>query len=113
MGKDSIRFLVFNFGSWRWQPTKAMRAAGFRNVKLGPGYVIDGKHVPSAADKARCMRLNEDWDRHWRGQPPKAADEVRYPPGSIGEAYLRIMRLREAERRARGIEWTKDALGSK
>jgi hypothetical protein len=75
---------------------------------FGLALTIDCEHVPSAADMASAMRLNEDWDRHRRGLPPKAADEQTYPRGSIGEAYLRIMRLREAGRRAKGIVWTKE-----
>jgi hypothetical protein len=110
MGKDKIRYLVFNFGRWRWQPGAALRAAGFRNVKLGPGLIVDGVNVPSAEDKAAAVRLNEDWERHRRGLPPKSAEERAHPPGSIGEAYKRIMQLREAERRSRGIVWTKEQL---
>ncbi len=105
MGHDKIRYLVFCYGRWRWQPRKAMREAGFHNINLSPGLIVDGKRAPSAADKARAIRLNEDWERHKRGLPPAAADEVTYPPGSIGEAYLRVMRLRETERQARGIVW--------
>jgi hypothetical protein len=106
MGQDKVRYLVYSYGRWRWQPGPVVRAAGFHNVNLGPGLIVDGKPVPSAEDKARAIRLNEDWERHRRGLPRKAVEERSYPPGSIGEAYLRVMRLREAERQSRNIVWT-------
>lgn len=108
MGQDKIRYLVFCYGRWRWQPRKVMRAAGFRSIKLSPGLVVDGRRVPSAEDKATAIRLNADWERHRLGLPPAAAEAMAWPAGSIGEAYERIMRLREAERAARGIVWSKE-----
>ena len=32
---------------------------------------------------------------------------VVYPPGSLGRAYSRAIALREAERKAKGIIWTR------
>jgi hypothetical protein len=107
MGTDSIRYLVCIWGRWRWRPTKAMRTAGFRMVHLSKGVIINGKNEPSADDKRRAMELNEAWDRHRHGLAP-AEPKPKYPPGSLGDAYLRAMALREAERRKNGIVWTRE-----
>jgi hypothetical protein len=58
MGSDQIkvRYLFFKDGAWRWRPTKTMRAAGFRTVKLSAGRMIDGRPAPSAPDIARAWR---------------------------------------------------------
>jgi hypothetical protein len=108
MGTDRIRYFLFINGRWRWRPTKAMRRAGFRLVNLGTGSMIDDRPVPSPEDVAAAIRLNEDWDRHRRGLPAQDVARLAYPKGSIGEAYLRIMTLRETERRNLGIAWTKE-----
>lgn len=108
MGKDKIRYLIFLKGRWRWRPTKRMREAGFQMINLSGGTMVDGRPAPSMVDKARAVRLNEDWDRTRRGLPSAAVEERRYPPGSVGEGYLRAMRLREAGRRAKSVEWTKE-----
>jgi hypothetical protein len=84
-----------------------MRAAGFRPVHFGPGYVIEGIRYAEAADIKQAIELNAAWDRHRRGLPP-SAPKPRYPRGSIGDGYERTMKLREAERRARGVEWTSE-----
>jgi hypothetical protein len=70
VGRDSIRYLRFKRGYWRWRPSTAMRADGFEDVKLSPGLVVDGKHVPSPTDIARAIELNQGWDRHRQGLPP-------------------------------------------
>ena len=108
MSNDRIRYLVFINGRWRWRPTKTMRAVGFRLINLGPGTVVNGRKVPSVEDKTRAMRLNEDWDRCRRGLPARAVAEHAYPPGSVGDAYHRAMRLREQERKAAGKAWTNE-----
>lgn len=69
--------------------------------------MVEGKRYPDAADIKRAMALNADWDRHRRGLPP-LVPQSRYPAGSLGDAYERAMRLREAERKAKGITWTKE-----
>jgi len=109
MGHDrlKIRYLVFHFGRWVWRPTKAMREAGFGRVRLGPGLVINGKRVPSAQDIAKAMDLNQAWDRHRKGLPP-AGPRLGYPIGSIGDGYLRAMAMREKERQAKGIMWSRE-----
>jgi hypothetical protein len=44
-----------------------------------------------------------------RGQRPKARlDRPIFPTGSVGGAWLRVMALREAEHKQRGIEWTSE-----
>lgn len=77
-------------------------------VNLSRGVIEDGRPLPSPEDKARAMRLNEDWDRARRGRPALAVEERRFPKGSVGDGFIRAMRLREAERRSNGIEWTKE-----
>ncbi len=106
MGRDKIRHLLFLHGRWRWCPSRSARAHGFKMINLTAGLVIDGQHVPSAVDKARAIELNEAWDRARRGIPDKHVLAHRYPAGSIGDGYMRAMRLREAERTAKGLTWT-------
>jgi hypothetical protein len=84
-----------------------MRAAGFQLINLSKGIVVDGKNVPTADDKNRAIELNEAWDRHRRGLEPDGP-KPKYPPRSLGDAYLRALALREAERRNKGIVWTKE-----
>jgi hypothetical protein len=107
MGSDriKIRYVVFKRGHWVWRPTRTMRAAGFRPVHLSAGYIVDGKRVMSALDIERARALNAEWDRHRRGLPP-LAPRRGYPSGSIGEGYERALRLREAERKAKGVVWS-------
>lgn len=111
MGKDNIRYMLFLNGRWRWRPTKPMRAAGFRIITLGPGVLIDSKNVPTAEEKARALELNAAWDRHRMGLPPADGATLqtrRYPPRSIGEGYLRALKLREIERKNKAIVWTSE-----
>lgn len=98
MGADRIRYLLFVCGRWRWRPTRAMRALGFRLVTFGRNLTPD--------DKARAIALNDDWDRVRRGIAP-AAEKV-YPSGSIGHGYKRVLNIRAMERAAKGVVWTKE-----
>jgi hypothetical protein len=107
MGKDKIRYLCFVNGRWRWRPTPKMQAAGFRDIHLGRGHIVDGEPVPLPEDIAKALALNRDWDRHRKGLPPLEAQSA-YPPGSIGDGYERAMRLREAERKNQGKVWTSE-----
>src|SRR5262249_30771028 len=66
------------------------------------------KRVATADEKARAVKLNAEWDRWRRGLPEPRAERLRYPHGSIGEAYERVMQLREAERKSKGIKWTRE-----
>ena len=91
---DSIRYLLFLNNRWRWRPTAAMRARGLRLVTFG--------RELTAADKARALALNDEWDRVRRGQAEQASAEPVYPIGSYGNGYQRAMKLREAERVAKG-----------
>ena len=108
MGNDRIRYLIFINGRWRWRPTKDMRRAGFRLINLGSGTMVDGRRAPSAEDMTRALKLNEAWDRHRFGLPDADVEAHRFPIGSIGEAYLRVMSLRASERSANGIVWTSE-----
>ena len=101
MGKDKIRYLLFVSGRWRWQPTRAMRARGFRLTTFG-------KEL-TAADKARAIALNAEWD-HVRTGAQAAPVEAQpfYPSGTVGDGYQRAVNLRASERDATGIIWTKE-----
>jgi hypothetical protein len=84
-----------------------MRSAGFRLTNLGrggPDVDAEGRPTPSAADVARAVELNAEWDKVRAGivTIPKST----YPAGSVGDGYQRAVRLREAERKAKGIIWT-------
>jgi hypothetical protein len=106
VGNDSIRYLVYVNGRWRWRPTKTMRGHGFRMVNLGPGSYVNGVRSPSADDQAKAIALNAEWDLARRGLPrphPKA-----YADHTVGFAYERAMKLRLAELLARGVRWTKE-----
>src|SRR5690242_5883523 len=108
LGADKIRYLLFINGRWRWRPTKVMRARGFQLRNLGQGFVVDGERVPSADDIATAIKLNQEWDRVRRGLEPGVAPRKIYPRGSLGDGYHRALKLREAERKAKGVVWTKE-----
>lgn len=63
-----------------------------------------GHPLPSPSDMARAVELNAEWDKVRAGivTSPKTI----YPAGSVGDGYHRAVRLREAERKAKGIIWT-------
>lgn len=98
MGQDKPRYFLTIKGCHYWRPTKRMRAEGFALHRLGKDEV---------AAKQRAIALNDEWDRHRRGERPTPKIMV-YPKGSLGQAYNRAMRLREEERKARGIVWTSE-----
>jgi hypothetical protein len=100
MGADRIRYLLFVCGRWRWRPTKAMRALGFKLVTFG--------RELTPADKARAIALNDEWDKVRRGIAP-AAEKV-YPAGSVGHGYKRVLAMRAKERAAKGVVWTKEQI---
>ncbi len=109
MGEDRIRYFRFVSGRWRWRPEKEMRTLGFRLVNMGrggPELDAKGRPVPSADDKARAIALNADWDKVRRGLDP--APTKVYPQASVGDGYQRAMALRAAERKGKGLVWTKD-----
>jgi hypothetical protein len=98
MGEDRIRYLLRVSGRWRWRPTATMRAHGFNLVNFGKELTTE--------DKARAIALNADWDRVRRGL--QVAPDPAYHSGAVGAAYQRAVKLREAERTAKGITWTKE-----
>ena len=101
MGKDKIRYLLFVSGRWRWQPTRAMRACGFKLTTFG-------KEL-TAADKARAIALNAEWDQVRTGaQAAPVEAQPFYPTGTVGDGYQRAVNLRASERDAKGIIWTKE-----
>ena len=97
---DQIRYLLFLNGRWRWRPTATMRAKGFKLVTFG--------REATAADKARALALNDEWDRVRRGQSVQAGAEPIYPIGSYGDGYQRAMKLRAAERVTRDKTQSKE-----
>lgn len=98
MGRDKIRYLRFIYGRWRWLPTAPMRAAGFAAMSWRD----------ETQAKSKALELNADWDRRRTGLPEAQVAARRYPAGSIGEAYLRVMSLRAKERELKGIVWTSE-----
>jgi hypothetical protein len=97
---DRIRYFLFLNNRWRWRPTKAMRAKGFKLVTFG--------RAVSAADKARAIALNDEWDRVRDGEAEQAPTGKVYLMGSFGDGYQRAMKLREADRAAKGKSWNKE-----
>jgi hypothetical protein len=112
MGPDKIRYFLFLEGRWRWRPTKAMRAAGFKMVSMGrggAGLEANGNPKPSVEDCKRAIELNAQWDAVRLGTPLEVLQKAQgplYPPGSVGHGYERAMVLREAERQKSGVVWT-------
>ena len=97
MGADKPRYLVKIKGSYYWRPTPRMKQAGFHDRSLGK--------VELQA-KQEAIRLNAEWDKHRFGEHKQPGIMV-YPIGSLGHAYSRAIALREAERKAKGITWTR------
>lgn len=79
MGRDRLRYYVVKKGRGYWQPTPAMKAAGFHLVRCGP----DGPEARTIA-----LEWSARWDAHRRGQAAGPAGP-RIPPGSLAEAFAR------------------------
>lgn len=85
MGKVDIPYYVVKKGKYGyWQPTKAMKAAGFKPVRCG----VDGPEAWQVA-----AQWNERWQRHRQGRQQDAV--ALWPPKSIGEALERYKRTDE------------------
>lgn len=85
MGKVDIPYYVVKKGKYGyWQPTKVMKAEGFQPIRCG----IDG---PAAWRIA--AEWNERWQRHRQGRAQDIA--LRWPLGSIGEAFERYKKTDE------------------
>jgi len=100
MGSDKPRYLVKIKNCYYWRPTPRMKQAGFSDRSLGKIEV---------AAKQEAIRLNAEWDKH-RHQPSGIHGQpsiIVYPHGSLGAAYNRALALREAERKMRGVVWTR------
>lgn len=93
MGQVKIRYYCVRKGRGYWQPTREMRALGFRPLACGP----DG---PSAWAKAEEM--NAAWDRRAEQQVVEipAREASSWPPGSIGEAFEVYRGTNEWEKKA-------------
>ena len=57
MGEDTIRYLLYVSGKWRWRPTKVCGLGGFRLVTFDRELTVQAKAWASA--------LNAEWDRAW------------------------------------------------
>lgn len=106
MSKDTIRHLIFMRNRWRYKPSHLMAPHGFAFLTLGPGMIIGNRNVPSPEDQQRAIELNAEWDRIRLGLTEAA--KPKYPPGTVGEAYLRVISLRAAERAKAGVKQSKD-----
>jgi hypothetical protein len=116
MGQDKIRYFLYLNGRWRWRPTDVMKAYNFGLVTMGkggPGLDANGKPEASLEDRQRAIALNRAWDMVRAGNAPAPLQTTLtiYPPGTVGEAYQRVMAMRKAERLARGIVWSKEQEG--
>jgi hypothetical protein len=100
MGADKIRHVLFLKNAWRWRPTAKMRAKGFKMITLGP--VLD------ATARARALAAKKQWDHLRRGIDATGEPIKMYPHGSVGEGYQRALKLRDAERVAKGKTQTKE-----
>jgi hypothetical protein len=98
MGSDKPRYLVKIKDCYYWRSTPRMKRAGFQDRALGKNEL----HA-----KQEAIRLNAEWDRFRFGEA-KQPGVMTYPPGSLGHAYARAIALREAERNAKGITWTRE-----
>jgi hypothetical protein len=78
MPKDRLRYFLCIKGSYYWRPTKRMRAEGFALHRLGKDEV---------AAKQRAIALNDEWDRHRRGERPTLKIMI-YPEGSLGRRTI-------------------------
>jgi hypothetical protein len=80
MGKVRVRYYSVIKGRGYWQPTKAMRALGFRPQSCGP----DGPSAWAVAEK-----FNAAWDARATVEVPMAPPPAveTWPVGSIGEAF--------------------------
>ena len=92
MGEDKIRYLLWVCGRWRWRPTKAMRARGFKLVTFGKELTV--------RDKARAITLNAEWDRVRTGA--QAAPDEREPVYPAGSVRRRLPARDEAPGRRAG-----------
>lgn len=97
MGTDKPRYLVRIKGCFYWRPTPRMKRAGFCAHALG-------KNELQA--KLEATRLSAEWDAHRFGARNDPSVMV-YPHGSLGQAYNRALALRVAERKSKGIIWTR------
>ena len=78
MGRVKIPYYAVKNGRGFWQPTAAMREAGFEPVTCGP----DG---PEAWQKA--AQCNARWKEHATARPKQIIPQM--PIGSIAEGFLR------------------------
>ena len=91
MGTDRIRHLKTINGRFYFEPSPAMRRAGFRGEALG---------ADEAEAKARVLRWNTEWDAIRNGLEPNRQDD-RTPAGTL-ERFLQDLR-RSAEYRDKSI----------
>ncbi|WP_038367943.1 hypothetical protein [Bosea sp. UNC402CLCol] len=106
MGKDTIRHLIFMRNRWRYKPSHLMKPHGFKFLTFGPGMMVGNHNVPSPEDQQRAIELNAEWDRIRLGLQQDAAP--RYAPGTVGAAYLRVIKMRSAELAKQGLKQSKD-----
>lgn len=106
MGKDTVRHLIFMRNRWRYKPSHLMIPHGFKFLTLSPGIMIGNRNTPAAEDVQRAIELNAEWDRVRFGQQQNLGP--RYAAGTVGAAYLRVMKMRTAELAKQGLKQSKD-----
>lgn len=82
MVRVQIRHYVVKRGRGFWQPTKAMRAAGFASKPLG----VDGPEAWAEAEQ-----WNKRWDRQRKGEP--MLDGARWDADTLGDIFERYRKL--------------------
>ena len=108
MGSDTYpRHLVKVRGSFFWHPSATARREGYVNKALGKDEVFAIREA---------VRLNAEWDK-WRKSLERLQRKAReqeqahitvYPPGSVGEAFNRVMAIRAKNRADKGIVWDRE-----
>ena len=78
----AIPYLIERSGSFYWQPKGACRKAGFEPKPLGKD---------RARAEGEALRLYQQWKLVEAGD----ADAGRYSPGTVGDAWQRIVRTTE------------------
>lgn len=93
MGKVKIPYYVVINGRGYWRPTAKMRGLGFSIVRCGPDGADAWRIAAAWNDRWQAFRRGEDAAPVETADAPDVAEaSIRYPRGSIGEAFARYRR---------------------